>query len=43
MKLKRTTITSFYKGDTADVSIDLGKDDPKSLEDEIANWLAEND
>ena len=47
MKLKRKTIDSFYKKvDTADVSIDQGQDDPESLEDEIANWLAaeqEND
>jgi hypothetical protein len=43
MKLKRTTIDSFYKRDSADVSIDQGQDDPESLEDEIPNWLAEND
>jgi len=42
MKLKRTTIDSFYKADTAaaNVSIDQEQDDPESLEDEIANWLA---
>jgi hypothetical protein len=43
MKLKSTRIDNFFKGDTSttDVSIDQAQNDPKNLEDEMDNWLPE--